>query len=406
MKLALNQNLGMTILAGAVLLSLSACGGGGGSSNGGAAVTPSGTQSGGGSTDGSAILLVQSVKLAAGTGYSLAVTASGQVQAWGSGMNGMPPTVSNVSAVGVTTWGTGLDASWAITGNGDLLYWGHDAKGNLISQARTLSGLGHVAAAGACGTGNGALLYVLKTDGTVWAVPARDLSSTTQGFAVTGMGQAVIALGGDDGDTSCGTMLAIGHDRTVRQLVASNPADAGGVPTQASAQQSAALASLSNVKQVSCAASSCLAVDTDGGVMAWGLNDHGQLGDGTHDDALTPITLTGEGNTLPSSGGVLMTAGAAAYAITKDGALYGWGKLDGPFTSPNGNAPGTLPSLLVSNAWSVQALSVSSTVPGHTLFEVGSGTVFGWGSNSQGEVKSGAAASLVVSTDTGVSLLP
>ncbi|MDE2595117.1 MAG: hypothetical protein KGL57_12850, partial [Burkholderiales bacterium] len=314
------------------------------------------------------------------------------------GMHGALSTTSTVAAVGTASWGTNLNASWAVTSSGDLLYWGDDAAGKLTANAVVLSGLGPVAAARACGTGNGAMLYVLKVDGSVWAVPARGLTDTTKGFAVAGVGQAK-ALG-DGTDANCSSMLAIDKDGGVWQLQASNPADVAGVPTQA---QGLAVSGLSKVAQASCAASNCMALISDGTVMAWGSNDKGQLGDSTLNPRQAPAPVV-----IPMSDSiqqVLMTANGAAYAISTQNTLYGWGLLDETWISATSKGlPGTNPTKILGF---VQDVSVSPAAGGHTLVMMSvDREVYGWGQNGSAEVSSPSSAMPLTDhpTDTTISL--
>ncbi|MDE2594712.1 MAG: hypothetical protein KGL57_10785 [Burkholderiales bacterium] len=389
----------LTVLVAASVLSLTACGGGGGGS--GAAATTSSTGGDGTPVAPAAVVAVQGQKLAAGVGYSLGVTSAGKVQPWGSGMHGALSTTSTVAAVGTASWGTNLNASWAVTSSGDLLYWGDDAAGKLTANAVVLSGLGHVAAARACGAGNGAMLYVLKTDGSVWGVPARDLTDSTKGFAVTGVGQAK-ALG-DGADATCSSMLAIDKDGGVWQLQARNPADVAGgvagVPTQA---QGLAKSGLSKVAQASCAASSCLAVDSTGQVWAWGKNDLGQLGDGTRVDAPTPFVIDVFGAKISN---VLMTQDGTAYALAASGTLYGWSLQDGPAKVNSFRDAGITPRSVIPKEAMVQSLAASPVVNGHALILLGSNDVQGWGQNGSAEVvDKSPSPPLLVQKDTGINL--
>ncbi len=411
MKSMMQTKQWLTVLAAASVLSLTACGGGGRGSD--AAATPSSTGGNGTGTVGTgtggtgtpvtpAVVPVQGQKLAAGVGYSLGVTSAGNVLSWGAGMHGTVPTGSTVAAVGTASWGTNLNASWAVTSAGDLLYWGDDAAGKPTANAAVLSGLGHVAAARACGSGNGAMLYVLKVDGSVWAVPARDLTDTTKGFAVTGVGQAK-ALG-DGTDATCSSMLAIEKENgRVWQLQANKPGDSSGVPTQA---QGVIVAGLSGVTQTACSSSNCLAVTGAGVVLAWGTNDKGQLGDLTLVPRMEPAPVD-----IPKSDPirqVLMTVSGAVYAISAQNTLYGWGQLDGWKSAASLDFPGTHATQLLGSG--VLDLSVSPASGGHTLVlvrdEVDSvDKVFGWGQNGAAEVVSPASTTpLIVPTDTGFKL--
>ena len=75
-----------------------------------------------------------------------------------------------------------------------------------------------------------------------------------------------------------------------------------------------------------------LALQADGGVLAWGANSNGQLGVGA--DALTPVPVPG----LPAM--VSVTVGEDnSFARSAAGVLYGWGR-----ANLIGGAPGAAPA--------------------------------------------------------------
>lgn len=61
-------------------------------------------------------------------------------------------------------------------------------------------------------------------------------------------------------------------------------------------------------------------INEGGGLMAFGLNDHGQLGDGTTESRTTPVTI------MPTVQFSNVFCGASStYAIDRNGNLYAWG---------------------------------------------------------------------------------
>ena len=107
------QNMcGRALAVLGVAAMLTACGGGGAGSDG-AGATPS--------AGGNEVLNlgVQSVSVAAGVGYSLAVQADGSVKAWGEGMTGLISTGLNTTkSVGAGLWTDGRDSSFAVSDSG------------------------------------------------------------------------------------------------------------------------------------------------------------------------------------------------------------------------------------------------------------------------------------------------
>ena len=64
-----------------------------------------------------------------------------------------------------------------------------------------------------------------------------------------------------------------------------------------------------------------MALKNDGTVLAWSSNDHGQLGDGTKVNRLSPIPVSGGLSFKQIAAGSVTTCG-----LTTDGAVYCWGR--------------------------------------------------------------------------------
>jgi alpha-tubulin suppressor-like RCC1 family protein len=126
-----------------------------------------------------------------------------------------------------------------------------------------------------------------------------------------------------------------------------------------------------------------LAVGADGGVYAWGLNQFGQLGDGTTTESRTPVRVS-----LP--GGVAATAVSegrgTSLALGADGRVYAWGlnqagQLGKRTRSCRRTACGKTPAA-VSLPGGVLATAVSEG-GSDTSYALGAnGTVYAWGGNA------------------------
>lgn len=115
---------------------------------------------------------------------------------------------------------------------------------------------------------------------------------------------------------------------------------------------------------------------TDGTVKCWGLNDHGQLGDGSTTDAASPQTVTGlAGVTAIDSGD------DHVCALIGDGTVKCWG------WNENGQVgDATLSDRLT--AVLVEGVKATALAAGsaHTCVLTGRGSVTCWGRNVSGQV--------------------
>jgi alpha-tubulin suppressor-like RCC1 family protein len=268
--------------------------------------------------------------------------AAGEV--WGSGWNShhqlgivdnfdkkLPVQAIGVSVVAVSC---GLSHNLGLRSNGTIQGWGYNGHGQV---------------------GDG-------SDGNDRS-PAVDVIGVTNAIAVSAGGYHSLAL------LSNRTVLGWGYNNN-GQL---GDGTTGGVgnrqptPVQVSG--------LTDVIAISGGGHHSLALKSDGSVWAWGLNDHGRLGDGTTIDRLTPVQVVG------LSGVIAISAGASHnLAIRADGTLWAWGQ----------NAYGQLgDGTAVAKSTPVQITAgVSAVAAGrdHSLALMSDGTVWAWGSNQYGQL--------------------
>ncbi len=112
-----------------------------------------------------------------------------------------------------------------------------------------------------------------------------------------------------------------------------------------------------------------VALKNDGTVWAWGLNEDGQLGDGTYDNRLTPVQV-------PNLTGIIAVAGGESHtvALKNDGTvwMWGWGYLPSP--------------IQVQDLTSITAISTGYC---HALALKDGGIAWAWGANWAGQLGDG-----------------
>ena len=146
-----------------------------------------------------------------------------------------------------------------------------------------------------------------------------------------------------------------------------------------------------------------LALTSAGAVFAWGYNADGELGDGGTTNSDVPVEVK-----LPA-GTKVATIAAGGYdslALTSTGAVFAWGyNADGELGdggAANSAVPvrvklpaGTKVTAITSGA-SLTGVGTIVAGPGHSLALTSTGAVFAWGYNADGELGDGGTANSAV----------
>lgn len=339
------------------------------------------------------------VRLSAGTDYTLVRRTDGSVLMLGSnsGVSLAPATALAGTNARAVTGTVGIDVSagdlyaLAVSADGKLWGWGHSGGGRLggnafnenVTTPREVPGVDQVRSALA------AMTYglALRSDGSVWHWPGV-VSVASSGVAtitprsIAGLTDVVRLSAG----RSAGFYpLALRSDGTVWELswttqTAMGPT--GPVTTHTGSVRQ--LTGLSQVGDVACSSLwHCLALKTDGSVVAWGRNAEGQLGNGalstTPVDESAPVAVIG----LTSKVVAIGTTAQASVVLTEDGKVWSWGGAvyHGHAVTTDLLAPTELTTLR-----SAVRLSCSDR---HCTVLRNDGSLWSWGGNGTGELGDG-----------------
>ena len=281
------------------------------------------------------------IAVAAGTFHSLALTAAGQIFAWGdngAGQLGDNSTIGSSVPVAVDQSGVlagktivriaaGNYCSYAITSDGQVFAWGYNANGNL-------------------GDGSGS---------TISSVPV----AVDQTGVMAGKTIVEIAAGTDHALAlaSDGTLYAWGYGGGGE--LGDGNGTSSSVPVQV--DNSGVLAG-KVVRAVAAGSYHNLAVTTDGQIFAWGDNTGGQLGDGTTNRAYGPVAVDNSGVLLGKTVTAVSGGEQHSVALTSDGRVFCWGVNDDGQLGDGGFTQSLVPVSTTPNAQTVVGILAGQTV--------------------------------------------
>ncbi len=134
-----------------------------------------------------------------------------------------------------------------------------------------------------------------------------------------------------------------------------------------------------------------LALLHDGRVLAWGANDDGQLGNGTHVGSAVPVLVKAPDGTAGQLTGVIDVAADSntSVALRKDGTVVVWGRANSSQRGTGATIIDPLiPSVVLNSAGTGPLTGVRSIAAdgGSELALTDQGNVLGWGDNTHGQL--------------------
>jgi uncharacterized delta-60 repeat protein len=344
------------------------------------------------------------LSVSAGQAHSLAVCSDGTVAAWGSNLNGQlgnGTTTSSTTPVAVTISGVlsgkkviavaaGAQHSLALCSDGTLAAWGEGSSGQLgnngtldattpvlVNTAGALSGK-RVIAIGAGYTHSVALC----SDGTVvsWGDNTNGElgnSSNTRSLVPVAVTTSGALLGRTVTAIACGQnhTLALLADGAVATWGANANKQLGNNSTTPSNAPvlvyTSGVLNGRRVVKVHASGDSGLALCSDNTLAAWGLNDHGQLGNNSATGTFgTPQAVLMSGKTISS----IQMGYRSASVVCSDGSMAAWGAGTlgqlGNTTTSDSLAPVTVDSTILGGA-DVYVAAAAGSSASHELALIG-----------------------------------
>ena len=303
---------------------------------------------------------IKAISISTGEYDACALTDAGAVKCWGYNYYGQlgdgttidRPIPVNVTGLGsgVTAISTGYKHTCALTSLGGVKCWGYNSDGQLGDGTTTSSSTP---------------VNVTGLSGVVTAISAG-------GFHTCALMQT--------GGVKCWGFNGFGQLGNATTSSSSTPVNVSGLSSGVSAIRLGA--------NHTCALQS-------GGIKCWGDNGFGQLGNGTTDQGNIPVNVAG----LSTGISAISAGGSHTCALTTGNGLLCWGRND---TGQLGDGTTTLrrsPANVTGLGSGVSAVSAGSR---HTCARMQAGGAMCWGYNFYGQVGDGTAVTRLAPVNVSV----
>jgi alpha-tubulin suppressor-like RCC1 family protein len=340
--------------------------------------------------------------LDAGAGHTCTLMSDGSVKCWGwnpAGQIGngtrtdsrLPVDVSGLSGP-VRAIAAGDQHTCALLEDGSVRCWGANASGQLGDGSRIRSST-PVAVGGLSGvvavSAGGAHTCALLADGPVWCWGDDQTGQLGDGgyenrsspVEVTGLTGAVEFISAGYGHT-----CAVMRDRGIQCWGWNTEGQLGDGTVQSRRIPGNVTGYAGGIAAISVGwSNTCALQSPEGGIRCWGLNDGGQLGDGTREDSLSPVEADGLG-----SGRIAVAVGGGhVCALSGTGGVNCWGRNEhgqlGNGTVADLNSPVDVAGL----PEEIAALALGKA---HACVLTVRGGVKCWGANESGQLGDGTTA--------------
>ena len=279
--------------------------------------------------------------------------------------------------------------SYTLTPGGIIVAAGYNGNGQLANgttfsspQLRAIGGVAGIVSI-ASGDYHG---LALKNDGTLlaWGYNASGQlgngTDTNLGLSfvnVTGLTNVEsIAAGANHS-------VARKSDGTVWAWGLNNQGQVGNGTTTLRYLTPTSVTGLSGVTAIASGSRHVLALLADGTVRAWGANEYGQLGDGTTTQRIAPVTVSSLSGVV-----AIAAAGNHSLALKGDGSVVAWGNNDFGQLGDGGNASRATPVVVLG----LSQIGVIAAGATHSLAIKTGGDMFAWGGNANSQLGDGLNA--------------
>jgi len=322
--------------------------------------------------------------ISAGLNHSLAIMEDGTLWAWGNNDNGQlgdgtttersyPVMVmENVAYVSA-----GDSHSMAITKDGTLWAWGINGRGQLGDGTTNERHYPVMIMANVISVSAGSTHTIaIQRDGTLWTWGANtrgqlgdDLQPVRQHPTMV-LEEVVAASASNDFTMAVrenGSIWAWGANNLGQLGDGSTSNRRNTTPTRVADVYNDRV--VSDVVSVTTGRNYTMIIRSDNSLWTWGVNNAGQLGDGTNETSHFMVMIMND--VISVSGNTSHTA-----AVRSDGTLWAWGDDNLGVTQRQSNSP-----LMIT-----ENMRVVSVGESHTIALDNDGVLWAWGNNSQGQL--------------------